>query len=48
MAGDGHPRQMTILAAQAAGTELGLRLDQQEDGEGGEDPVLSVLSVRDP
>ena len=30
MAGDGHPRQMTISrASQAAGTELGLRLDQR-------------------
>ena len=29
MAGDGHPRQMTIPGVQAPGTELGLRLDQR-------------------
>jgi hypothetical protein len=37
VAGDGHPRQMTIPTARAVGTELGLRLDQQEDADGAED-----------
>ena len=47
VAGDGHPRQMTISGAQAPDTELGLRPDQRTElhGEGGEDAVLSALSI---
>ena len=44
MAGDGHPRQMTIPGTRVPGTELGLRLDQR----GPPDLVRRVAELRAP
>src|SRR6185437_15244520 len=44
VAGDGHPRQMTIPGARAPGTELGLRLDQQRPS----GPVRRAAGLPDP